>query len=459
MGGHCCKRLCVLSLLAAPALAITDDDPPPHPNIYEPPTAPLDERIQPDRISETDPPPLPPLPHLIVLPKPPAFRVAEQPEDVPISGDHWRKANEAIRRGVRFLLDRQDEFGGWMTPVHAIPTDQPAMPSPIAVAVTALAVKALVQHDGELLRAPQVQLALRYIRMTQREDGSFEGGALTNYVTSSVVMALATLQDPDYDDHIRDAVQWLQVHQWDQSEGVKPEHDWFGGAGYGRHGRPDLSNTQMMLDALYEAGLSPDEPAFQRALAFVSRAQNLSATNPSEWAAPPHGSNDGGFIYTPAGGGESFASEAAGEGLRGELIPAGQPRSLRSYGSMTYAGFKSMMYAGLSQDDVRVRAAFDWIRRHFTFDENPGLGQQGIYYYYHTMARSLRLAQQHVITDHDGEEHNWRESLIDAIAARQREDGSWSNPADRWLEGEEVMATVYSLLSLQEAIKPVTIVE
>ena len=150
-----------------------------------------------------------------------------------------------------------------------------------------------------------------------------------------------------------------------------------------------------------------------------------------------------------------MASEAAGEGQHGELIPAGEPRALRSYGSMTYAGFKSMLYAGLSADDVRVRAAFDWIRRNWSFEENPGLGQQGLFYYYHTMARALVVAQQDVITDEDGDRHNWREELIAALATRQRPDGSWRNDADRWLEGEPVMATVYAVLALEEALKPV----
>ncbi|MCA9245444.1 MAG: hypothetical protein KDA32_15935, partial [Phycisphaerales bacterium] len=166
--------------------------------------------------------------------------------------------------------------------------------------------------------------------------------------------------------------------------------------------------------------MSPDEPAFQRALAFVSRAQNLKATNGAEWAG-----DDGGFIYTPANGGESMASEYAGEGRHGEHRPETAPPGLRSYGSMTYAGFKSMLHAGLSADDVRVRAAFDWMRRHWTFDENPGLGEQGLYYYYHTVARALAVGQQTTITDLDGVAHNWREELIDALARRQQEDGSW----------------------------------
>ncbi|MHC4219095.1 MAG: prenyltransferase/squalene oxidase repeat-containing protein, partial [Planctomycetota bacterium] len=192
------------------------------------------------------------------------------------------------------------------------------------------------------------------------------------------------------------------------------------------------------------------EPAAQRALSFISRAQNLQSTNKAVWAG-----NDGGFVYTPANGGESMASEAAGEGRSGREVAAGRPRSLRSYGSMTYAGFKSMLYAGLSPDDVRVRAAFDWIRHHWTFDENPGLGQQGLFYYYHTMSRALRAAQQDVIQDADENDHNWREELIDALVARQLPDGSWRNGADRWLEGHPVMATTFAVLALEEAVKPV----
>ncbi len=424
-------------------------------SVYEAADRPLDPRIDPERITESTPPPLP---ERVLLPKPPEHRIAPDAKWVPIDESAWKKAHEAIERGLAFLREAQDEDGAWLVGRRVAPTDDSDALSPISAAVTALAVKAIVQShtddEQSATEREEVQRALRAIRRNQREDGSFEGGALTNYVTSSVVMALASLEDPESMNTMREAVLWLQSNQWSQEQGVKSEQDWFGGAGYGGHGRPDLSNTQLMLDALYDAGLSPDEPAFQKALAFVSRAQNLSETNQSEWAG-----DDGGFVYTPAGGGESFASEEAGEGRYGEKIPEGEPRSLRSYGSMTYAGFKSMMYAGLSPDDVRVRAAFDWIRRNFTFQENPGLGLQGLYYYYHTMARALNVAQQHEITDTEGDRYNWREEIIRAIVERQREDGSWKNDADRWLEGEDVMATVYAVLSLQEAVKPVWTLE
>jgi squalene-hopene/tetraprenyl-beta-curcumene cyclase len=441
-----------LSLTAAViAFGVTAAHDPPPPvdreKIYDQPRQPLDARIDPQRVTEYDPPPLA---QPVVLPVPPEFRIATEADRVPVSAGHFAKARKAIDAGLASLRPAQGTTGGWLTEVRIGPTDRPDQPSPIAVAVTALAVKAMVQADPSTVEDVRFQLALRFVRSGRRDDGAFEGGALTNYVTSMVVMALATIDRHDFHDELADASAWLEGNQWDQSEGLSPRQDWFGGAGYGNRGRPDLSNTQTMLDALYEAGMSPDEPAVQRALSFVSRAQNLRATNKAAWAG-----SDGGFVYTPANGGESMASEAAGEGRSGRAVAAGQPRSLRSYGSMTYAGFKSMLYAGLSPDDVRVRAAFDWVRRHWTFDENPGLGQQGLYYYYHTMARALRAAQQDVIEDIDGNAHNWREELIDALVARQRDDGAWINSADRWLEGEPVMATIFAVLALEEALKPV----
>jgi hypothetical protein len=44
--------------------------------------------------------------------------------------------------------------------------------------------------------------------------------------------------------------------------------------------------------------------------------------------------------------------------------------------------------------------------------------------------------------------------LVDALVARQSESGSWKNATPRWEEANEELATVYSVLALQEAIKP-----
>ncbi len=104
-----------------------------------------------------------------------------------------------------------------------------------------------------------------------------------------------------YEALIGDAVEFLKKLQWDEEEGKTPKDPFFGGAGYDSKSRPDLSNTQMFLDALKAAGVPTDDPALKKALVFVSRCQNLKGeTNDQPWAGKI---NDGSFIYTPANGG------------------------------------------------------------------------------------------------------------------------------------------------------------
>jgi squalene-hopene/tetraprenyl-beta-curcumene cyclase len=444
--------LLLLLLLASPPATPPAPSPEPPNEVLAPPRAPLDARVDREKVTRLEPPPMP---AFIAPPLPPVHRIAADAAEVPISPELFTRAQEALRRGLEALASRQASDGSWMRRVEVTPTDQVSREGSASVAVTALAAKAFLQAGPNPRFDPTLSRALRFVTGSLEGHGGYDGlaaGGLGNYVASAVVMALASTEDPAFADRLQEGVAWLKRQQWDQSEGLAPQDDWFGGAGYGRGGRPDLSNTQMFLDALQDAGVSPDDPAIQRALVFVSRTQNLPATNPAGWAQS--GSGDGGFVYSPANGGESFASEAAGEGRHGERRPEGTPRSLRSYGSMTYAGFKSLLYAGLTRDDPRVRAAFDWIRRHWTFDENPGLGQQGLYYYFHAMARALLASQQAVIETADGASRRWREELVEALLARQRPDGTWVNAADRWEEGQADLVTVYSVLALQEAIKP-----
>jgi squalene-hopene/tetraprenyl-beta-curcumene cyclase len=206
-----------------------------------------------------------------------------------------------------------------------------------------------------------------------------------------------------------------------------------------------LSNTQFALEALHDAGVDCNDPAFQAALTFLARTQNHAATNDQPWAG-----DDGGFAYTAANKGESMA---------GEYVAPDGRRMLRSYGSMTYAGLKSMIYAGLTKDDPRVKAAFDWITKNWTLDENPGMraasadvAKQGLYYYYYVFAHALDAYDQPVITDAAGQKHDWRVELIAKLASLQREDGSWTGEK-RWMEDNPVLTTAYVVLALEAAQK------
>jgi len=168
-------------------------------------------------------------------------------------------------------------------------------------------------------------------------------------------------------------------------------------------------------------------------LRFVSRCQNLETENNTTPFAAKIG--DGGFYYTPAAGGTSQAGLAANGGLR-------------SYGSMTYAGLKSMIYAGVKKDDPRITAALSWIRRNYSVSRNPGLGQQGLYYYYHTFAKSLAVLNLDFLEDNGGVAHDWRAELFEQLSRLQKPNGSWVNRAPRWYEGDPNLSTAYTLLAL-----------
>lgn len=326
-----------------------------------------------------------------------------------------------VQKGVEFLKSRQDAEGAWS--------------ASISPAVTALVVYSLLEN-GVSPQDPTVLKAVEYLEGFQQEDGGYYApeSKVKNYETAVMVLALTSLnQDGEYDAAIKKADAFVRGLQWDENEQKDREDPFYGGAGYGGHSRPDLSNTSFMLDALKAAGAGADDPAIQKALVFVSRTQNLeSQFNTTPFSAKV---NDGGFYYTPAAGGTSQAGTTENGGLR-------------SYGSMTYAGLKSMIYAGVDENDPRVKAAVNWLKSHYTLEENPNMGQTGVYYYFNTFAKALDAIGEDVFVSADGTEHRWKEELAAELAKRQKQDGSWINEAERWYESDPNLATAYSLLAL-----------
>jgi squalene-hopene/tetraprenyl-beta-curcumene cyclase len=328
----------------------------------------------------------------------------------------------AIDRGSRYLIDRGQQADGSFSPQ--------AGPAVTALAVTALA------EAGAGVDAEPVRRAVAYLLSFRQDDGGIHrtDSPVANYETSIAIMALAACNaDGQHDAAIAAARRFVTGLQWDDEEGHGISDPAYGGAGYGSHKRPDLSNTSFLIDALKSVGSGSDDPAIQRALVFVSRTQNLeSSHNTLPFAAK---NPDGGFYYTPANGGESQAGTLPGGGLR-------------SYGSMTYAGLKSMIFAGLTRDDPRVQAAVGWLRKHYTFEENPGLGMQGLYYYFNTAAKALEALGEDRFRDAAGREHDWRSELAAAVIDKQQADGSWVNDTPRWMEGDPNLVTSYAVLSL-----------
>ena len=301
--------------------------------------------------------------------------------------------------------------------------------------VTALVATALIRN-GRSVDEPIVAKALGYVVQHAQDDGGIymTNTRYRNYDNCLSIMCLAAAnRDGRYNDILSSAEQFAKKLQWDEGEGYDPSSNRYGGAGYGSHGRPDLSNTNMLVDALKSLGRGPDDPALARALLFISRCQNLdTGHNTTQFAAK---NPDGGFYYTPAAGGQSQAGTTEQGGLR-------------SYGSMTYAGLKSMIYAGVGPDDPRVEAAYAWARDNYTLEQNPGLGDAGLYYYLHTFAKALDAVGEDTVVDEAGVAHDWRSELVQSLADRQQGDGSWVNENPRWLEGDPQLVSGYALLAL-----------
>lgn len=334
---------------------------------------------------------------------------------------------KSVERAIAFLQNAQAADGSFA--VHAGP------------GVTAVVTDALLRN-GRSPDDPVVAKGLKYLEGFVQPDGavSLKESMYRNYETALALMCFAEAnRDGRYAKLIKDAEKFLKNNQWAEAQGQDESSPAYGGAGYGKHKRPDLSNTQFLVDALKAAGAGPDDEAMKKALIFVSRCQNLEGPHNSL----PHAAKnpDGGFYYTPAAGGESQAGKTPNGGLR-------------SYGSMTYAGLKSMIYAGVGPDDPRVKAARKWIEQHYDLTTNPGLGPAGLYYYYHTVAKALDAAGVKTLTDANGKQHDWRSDLIAELAKRQKPDGSWLNAEPRWLEGEPSLVTGYALLALSYC-KPV----
>src|SRR3984957_342429 len=353
------------------------------------------------------------------------------------AADTMAVATATVDKGFDYLKSQQKPDNGWQSD-----GDPPG--------VTALVLKSFMEDERYDADMPFLDKGFDKLLSFQVANGGIYQDLLANYNTAIAISALAVSKEAEYKPAIVKALAYLRSLQWsDQIEGVPDQlkvaasDPRYGGFGYGKRGRPDLSNTQWALEALHEAGVKPSDPAFQAALKFATRCQNLSETNDQKWAG-----DDGGFVYLDTG---QEGGDPAGE----YTGPDGR-KLFRSYGSMTYAGLKSMIYAGLSHDDPRVKAAWGWIRGNFTVDENPGLAESGpqnakggLYYYYYTMAKALSAYGEPVIVDPSGKAHDWRLELAAKLQSLQHPDGSFVGER-KWMEDNPVLVTSYAAMALEE---------
>ncbi len=352
--------------------------------------------------------------------------IARKPENVSLRNE----VQLAIDKGLAFLKTQQKPEGWWSSEEHP--------------ALTALPLMAFHREpSGKYRSAGEPFLAKGYdfIRAHAQADGGIYGKGLSNYNTSLALTALLATGDAKDEPLITKARAFI-VGQ--QAKGMASE-SLDGGIGYGvtgvspKRAHPDLDNTLIGLEALraYRAArptveiAAKDDLNWKAAIDFISRTQNLTATNPKGSAEAV---DQGGFIYYPG-----FSNADPAEG----------PKALRSYGSMTYAGLLSFIFADVKKDDQRVTAALDWLTKNYTLDENPGMGRAGFYYYLHLMTKGLTAAGIDQLTLADGKKIDWRPAVTKKLLDLQQTDGSWVNDTGRWMEKDAVLVTSYGVLSLE----------
>lgn len=319
-------------------------------------------------------------------------------------------------------------------------------------AITALALYAFLSqpsYNPDAESDAVLVKGFKYLETFVKPDGGIYQKENIHYTTAVCLLAFTEAGKQEYNTLISRAKNFLIKAQLDEGENITRAHPHYGGIGYGGDDRPDLSNLHLVLEGIkaaedYEAKYQSILPAskdqiekeekelglhWEKALVFLARCQNLKSVNDMPYAV-----DDGGFMY--------------------ETGHYKEDRS-HSYGSMTYAGVKSLIYARVSKDDIRVKQALAWIYNHYTLEENPGFGTSSLYYYYMTAAKCLATLKENVIVDARGNHHDWREEFIKKLISLQHEEGYWLNDNGRYWENVKDLTTAYALITMKFALKDI----
>ncbi len=327
----------------------------------------------------------------------------------------------AQAQGFAYLRAAQATDGSW--------SDR-RFPGMSALALWAMA------RGNQAENAEAMARAQAYIASCAQPDGGLyvpipnrRGGGLGNYNTCLCLTALhASGGKERYLDVLLAARAYVASTQI-EAEGV---HE--GGFGYDKsspRAYTDLNNTFYAVDAMrLTQDVEEERPVGEKRVEIDWDAAKRYVLS----MQVTEGDDAGGFLYNK----ELPRAQKEGEAAV----------KLRAYGSMTYAGLLAMLHCELSREDPRVRSTYQYLGKHWTLEENPGQGNQGLYFYYEVVARALDATGMDVVVLADGSEVDWREALAEAILKRQQPDGSWVNASNRFWEGDPVLSTSYALLAL-----------
>jgi hypothetical protein len=367
------------------------------------------------------------------------------------AADRLRGIDQALAAASHFLVCRQSPDGAWRSPTYGAFKGGDSL-----TGLAVIALERLGAADGAD-RKEAVRNGAAYLASFVKTDGVIDGGPHgLSYPVYTAATAVVALSRPGMESHraARDSwLAYLRRRQLTEELGWQTGDREYGGWGFSSTlpSKPsatqptppltesNLSATVFALEALRAAGAASDDPAFKKALVFVERCQNWSDDN-REPAL-----DDGGFFFIYDDPVRNKAG-VAGKGSDGRVRFA-------SYGSTTADGLRALVACGLPPSHPRVAAARQWLESNFRADHHPGAyapdrepNRDSVYYYYCASA-ALALREATPVSK-SADSLAWAETLVDALVARQRSDGSWINSAVAVREDDPIVATCLALTTL-----------
>ena len=277
-----------------------------------------------------------------------------------------RENEAAIYKALDWLVANQHADGSWSD------TNYPAL--------TALPLWAF-QRSNHPKKQEVTDKAIKFILTCVQSDGGIyrkisgrPGGGLSNYNTATCMTALHSTGRADMVPFVQQARKFVAASQYMGDDAYR------GGLGYDastKRNYTDLMNSLFGFEAmrltegvedLKDKTEKKADMDWDAARKFIERLQNDESSDKDD---------AGGFPYRTD---ESKAGTITNEA--GKVV-------FRSYGSMTYAGLLSLVYCKVDRNDPRVRSAFDWSAKNWSLEENPGMGPQGLYFFYFVLTKAL----------------------------------------------------------------------
>ncbi|MCC6572158.1 MAG: hypothetical protein IT462_00070 [Planctomycetes bacterium] len=336
---------------------------------------------------------------------------------------YWDATNDKFKKSVEFLVENQEASGSWSMMPASI---DPKMKGQRAVYITGIVAGLLVDLNKEAAwkgkLTQKIELARDYLKASQ--VGNPTGPAAE----------------------------------------FKKTDTGFGGWAYSKEelpakikdGKPaaNMSTTIYAIDALQACGVVANDPLYKDAVVFLQRNQNAGEVQSDDYVATDKATGKKVKMASPDSpdyGGAIYSEDSS---MAGSTVNDDGTITYFSYGTMSYNLLRAYLFAGLKRDDTPVKLVLGWVAKNYNLARVPGYRDekkfnQGLYYYYVSFSRSLKVLGDDKVKDDRGNEFDWRADLIGELAKRQKADGSWVNDNKMWQENSPVLATSFALDALR----------